>query len=228
MAQRKVNWFAVWTSVAVVAVLVVVGGLVVWMNNTATDPGEAPQATNVDMETGAISFGSGTDTLGTYVDFMCEYCQLFESTFGEEIQEGVAAEEITLQVFPIAILDGASMGTEYSSRAASAMYSVSINDPDNALAFLQAMYVAKPGEGTTGLTDDEIIAIAEGAGVDVTDQLRSDITSGRYVDFVQQMTPNTPVQPGAQGIATPTVTINGEVIANSSFPGPGQFLTLFD
>lgn len=228
MSQRKVNWFAVWTSVAVVIVLVVVGGIVVWMNNTATEPGEAPQSTNVNMETGAISFGTGPDKLGTYVDFMCEYCQAFESSFGEEIQAAVAAGDITLELHPISILDGASMGTQYSSRASSAMYAVAINDPENALAFLAAMYVDKPDEGSTGRTDDEIIAIAEQAGVNVTDQLRSDITSGRYVDYVKTMTEKTPVQPGAQGIATPTVTVNGEVIANSTLPNPGQLLTLFD
>lgn len=228
MAQRRTNWFAIWTSVAVVIVLVVLGGVVVWMNNTATRPGEAPKAANVNAETGAISFGTGPDKLGTYVDFMCEYCQAFESSFGDEIAAAVAANKITLELHPISILDGASMGTQYSSRASSAMYSVAINDPKNALAFLKLMYEKKPAESSAGLSDDEIIAIAQQAGVDMTDQLRKDITSGRYIDYVKTMTEKTPVQPGAKGIATPTVTVNGEVIANSTLPNPGQLLTLFD
>ena len=37
-AARKTNWFAIWVSVAVVVVLVGVGALVVWMNNSASTP----------------------------------------------------------------------------------------------------------------------------------------------------------------------------------------------
>ena len=38
---RKVNWFAIWTSIAVVVVLIAVAFLVVTLNNSADDPGEA-------------------------------------------------------------------------------------------------------------------------------------------------------------------------------------------
>ena len=45
--------------------------------------------------------------------------------------------------------------------------------------------------------------------------------------FVSAMTQKTPVQPGSSGIGTPTLAVNGEVIANSTIPAEGQFATLF-
>lgn len=227
-AARKTNWFAIWVSVAVVAVLVVVGGLVVWMNTAASAPGNAPKASNINTETGAISFGDGSGTMDTYVDFMCPICNQFEQTYGQEITSLKDDGTITLNVHPIAILDSQSQGTEYSSRSASAMYAVAVADPDHALAFMQALFANQPGEGSTGLSDDQIISIAEGAGVDVTNDLKKAITSGRYIDYVQAMTPKTPIQPGQKGIATPTVAINGTTIANSQLPSnPADLVTLF-
>src|SRR6478735_199721 len=66
--QRKVNWFAIWISIGVVVALVVVAALVVWMNNASTGPGEAPKASNVNSETGAIAVGKGSNELDTYID----------------------------------------------------------------------------------------------------------------------------------------------------------------
>lgn len=228
-ASAKTNWFAIWVTAAAVVVVAALAVLVIWMNARATAPGEAPSAANVNSKTGAITFGDGPDTLGTFIDFMCEYCQAFEQNFGDPIDTALASGDLTLEITPIAILDRASQGTDFSSRAANAMYVISIGDPKNAIAFMQAMYDNKPNENTTGLSNDEIIKLAEDNGVKMTDAMRTDITSGRYMDFVKANTANTPVQPGAQGIATPTITVNGKVIANSELPSnPADLMTLFD
>ncbi|MEV8273245.1 thioredoxin domain-containing protein [Microbacterium sp. NPDC077184] len=223
-AARKVNWFAVWVSAAVVVAIVAVGGLVVVLNNAATGPGEAPQAANVDAETGAISVGDGENTLATYIDFMCPVCGDFEAAYGPEIDGLVEDGSTTLEIHPISILDRVSQGTEFSTRAANAMYCVAVADEDAALPFLQAMFAAQPAEGSAGLTDDEILSIASSVGVDGVDACVTDQTYSRYVGSITQ---ETPVQPGAAGIATPTLTVNGEVISNSEIPAPGQLATLF-
>jgi len=226
-AARKTNWFAIWVSVAVVVVLIAVGAAVVWMNAAATAPGDAPQGEHIDSKTGAISFGDGSGTLDTYVDFMCPICNDFEQTYGDEITSLREDGTITLNVHPIAILDNSSQGTEFSTRAASAMYAVAVADYDHALAFLQAMYTNQPAEQSTGLTDDQILSIAEGAGVTMTDDLRKAVTTHRYADYVGSMTEKTPIQPGQDRIATPTIAVDGQVIANSSIPAPGSLATLF-
>lgn len=204
-AQKK-NWFAIWVSVAVVVVLVGVGVLVVALNNQASAPGEAPESSIIDVESGAISVGDGADSVAIFVDFMCPFCKQFEDTEGSVIDGLVEDGSITLDIHPLGLLDRASQGTEFSSRSASAMYSVAVNDPDNVLPFLQAMYANQPAEGTPGLTNEEIIEVARQAGVNVAAELEADITSGRYVKFVQAQT----LPEGAQG--TPTLMINGELV----------------
>ena len=207
--QRKVNWFAIWISIGVVVALVVVAALVIWMNSSTTTPGEAPQAANIDAETGAIAVGDGPNQLDTYIDFMCPICNQFEQIYGETIQGLVDDGSVTLNIHPISILDRASQGTEYSTRAANAMYCVAVEDAEASVPFMQAMYENQPAEGTSGLTDDEILAIASGVGVTGIDACVND---GRYAKYVADMTEKTPVKPGAAGIGTPTVLLNGEFV----------------
>ncbi len=224
---RKTNWFAIWVSVAVVVVLVGVGALVVWMNNSAStpDPVVTPDSAVINPDTGAIAVGDGDQTMDTYIDFMCPVCNQFEQVYGEAIQGLVTDGTITLNIHPISILDRASQGTEYSTRAANAMYCVAAADGTAAVPFMQAMFANQPEEGSTGLTDEQILAIAAGVGVTGID---SCVNDGEYSGFVTAMTEKTPVAPGASGIGTPTIAINGEVIANSSLPAPAELGTLFE
>ncbi|MCW3492345.1 DsbA family protein [Microbacterium sp. SSM24] len=224
---RKINWFAIWVSAGVVVVLIAVAIFVVSLNNQAVnpEPGQTPSASNIDADTGAILVGDGENDLGTYIDFMCPVCNQFEQVYGEEIEGLVDDGTITLAIHPISILDNRSQGTEYSTRAANAMYCVAVADADAALPFMNAMFANQPQEGTSGLTDEEILQIAEVAGVTGID---SCVNDGIYADYVTAMTKDTPVQPGAGGVGTPTVTVNGEVISNSQLPPQGELATLFD
>lgn len=227
MANAKANntnWFAIWTSAGVVAAIAVIVVIVAVMNNAATTPQAVPEGSGINQETGAIAVGEGEDTLDTYIDFMCPVCGNFEATYGEEIVDMVNAGDITLNIHPISILDRTSLGTEYSTRAANAMYCVAEASPDAALPFMQAMFANQPSEGTEGMTDDQMLSIAADAGATGIDTC---VTEREYGDFVQLRTQDTPIQPGSQGIATPTLEINGEVISNSTIPAAGSFATLF-
>ncbi|MBB2975452.1 protein-disulfide isomerase [Microbacterium endophyticum] len=206
-AARKVNTFVIGVTIAVVVVLGGVTALVVWMNNAASDPGVAPEASNVNTDTGAIVFGDGPDVVDTYIDFMCPYCNQFEQSEGETIQGLIESGDITLNVHPVSILDRLSNGTEYSSRSAGAMYAVAAADPDNAYAFLEAMYENQPAENSDGLSDDQIIQIAKDAGVNVTSDLEDAITSGEYTKYAQSQS----LPDGETG--TPTLVVNDEIIS---------------
>ncbi|WP_336630714.1 MULTISPECIES: DsbA family protein [unclassified Microbacterium] len=223
-AAGKTNWFAIWVSVAVVAVVAVVIALVVWMNNSATDPGTAPSGSGIDQSTGAIVVGNGSQTLDTYIDFMCPICGAFEKTYGGEILDLANAGTITLNIHPISILDRASQGTQFSTRAANAMYCVAEKDPDAVVPFMQAMFAQQPAEGSAGLTDQQMIDIATSVGVEGIDTC---VTEGTYKKFVTSMTEKTPLAPGASSIGTPTIAVNGTVIDNKSIPPKGQFASLF-
>lgn len=209
-AARKTNWFAIWVSVGVVVALVAVVAVVALLNTRASDPTagleSVPTSSGIDQQTGAISFGDGPDTVATYVDFMCPYCGQFEEAEGETIAGLIDDGSITLQVHPVAILDRLSQGTEYSSRAASAMYAVAEADPDNAYAYFVALFNKQPAEQTEGLTDEELVQLAKDAGVDVTADLEKAILDHEYIDFAQaQQLPE-----GATG--TPTLMVNDEIV----------------
>lgn len=211
---RKTNWFAIWVSVAVVAVLVVVGVVVYLGNSAATSAGEPPQSPAVNADTGAIAVGTGSGTVDTYIDFMCPICNQFEQTYGQTLQQLSSDGTITLNIHPISILDRQSQGTEYSTRAASAAYCVAVDNPANVLPFVQTLYANQPEEGSTGLTDDQLASYAQQAGASAS--VASCITDGTYKKYVTAMTRNTPIQPGASGIATPTIAINGTVLSNQT------------
>ncbi|GGH41352.1 DsbA family protein [Microbacterium album] len=215
-ATNNTNWVAIWISVAVVVMLVAVGALVVWMNNQATAPAEPPAAGQIDEATGAIRVGDGEHVLEEYVDFMCPHCANFHNTYGETIAEQVEAGTLTLEIHPISILDSQSQGTQFSTRAANAMYCVAETEPDAVYSFYDLLFANQPGQGSSGLSDDRLVQLAERAGArDAVDC----ITDVSYADFVAEKTQETPVQPGASGISTPTVLIDGEFLSLGSLTG---------
>ena len=211
-AKSNTNWFAIGVSIAVVVVLVAIGGLVVFLNNQATAPGVAPKSDIVDGKTGAISFGSGEYEIDTYVDFMCPICGQFEDAYGEQLQSAAANGTITLSIHPISILDRASQNTQFSTRSANAAYCVAEQAPDSFLAFFNLLFERQPEENSTGLTDKELSAIAEESGAGAAADC---ISAGTFNKFVADMTALTPPDPETGRVGTPTVVINGDRIQNA-------------
>ncbi|WP_308492963.1 DsbA family protein [Microbacterium terrisoli] len=205
-AVRKTNWFAIWVSVAAVVVLVVVTGIVIAINNSASAPGSEPKGSIVNTEAGSVTFGDGTNTIDTYVDFLCPYCNQFEQSEGPAIKQLVDAGTVKLNVHPVTILDGRSSPSGYSSRAAGAFYAVAVADPDNAYAFMQAMYANQPEEGSAGLSDDQIVQIAKSAGVKMTSDLEKAITSNEYQKYA--LSKGLP----SDATGTPALYVNGKQV----------------
>ncbi|MGO2748248.1 DsbA family protein [Microbacterium sp.] len=200
-AKSNTNWFAVGISIAVVVVLVALGALVVFLNSQATAPGVAPQSAIINEDNGAVTFGTGEDEVDTFVDFMCPGCNAFEQQYGTQLQEAAANNDITLNIHPISILDRLSQNTEYSTRAASAAYCVAAEAPDSFLTFFNALFENQPAENSTGLTDEDLTALAEQSGAGAA---AGCIADGTYKDFVAEQTDAHKIQ------GTPTIDINGE------------------
>ncbi|MFJ2553628.1 DsbA family protein [Microbacterium sp. NPDC087591] len=200
-AKSNTNWFAIGVSAAVVVILVVLGGLVVFLNNQATAPGAAPSSNEAfDAETGAISFGDGEDTVAVFVDFQCPVCKSFEDQFGPQLEAAAADGRITLEYHPIAILDRFSQGTDYSSRSAGAAVCVAESNPDLYLDFAKTLFDNQPAENSSGLTNDELAAFATQVGADDAVSCISDET---YRKFGVAQAKSHDIQ------GTPTVDING-------------------
>ncbi len=150
-----------------------------------------------------------------YQDYMCPVCGDFDDANRATLEQLLSSGAATVEVHPISILDRASLGTKYSTRSAAAAAGVAEYAPDSFWAFNSAMYDNQPSEQSAGLTNDEIVGIAEGAGIDTSTGLADCIREGRFMSWVEDATVRAGTQPlpGTDGVVadrTPTVIVNGE------------------
>ncbi|NQX29365.1 thioredoxin domain-containing protein [Microbacteriaceae bacterium VKM Ac-2854] len=184
-------------------------GSTITASTTAAVPaGGSPTATDESTVR-----ASGVVTIDLYVDYFCPHCGTFESTNMTQLKEWVTAGYATLEIHPVAILDSASLGTSYSSRAANAAACVANDDPDHFLAVHEALFAQQPQENTAGLDDDALRALVSGAGV-TDDSVFACITGGEFRTWVSDATERATSGPLASTdialSSTPTVLVNGQ------------------
>jgi protein-disulfide isomerase len=149
-----------------------------------------------------------------YIDYQCPFCQSFELTNGDYLAGLVENGGATVEIHPIAMLDNASLGKKYSTRATNAAACVANFSPNLYWDFNRILFENQPAEGTEGLTDEQLISLTEDAGVDDADQVAQCITDQTFKGWVAAAKaralsgplPNTDVE---KVIGTPTVLVNG-------------------
>lgn len=193
----------------------------------SSDPraGSTPEArpTTPTGQSGAARFdegylvvGSGPQVVDIYLDPLCPFCKKFEQLSGPFLVDEASAGNATLRIHPVALLDRLSAGTEYSTRAAAALTSVAVTDPDHLPAFLQALYDNQPLENTPGLTDDQLSDLARATGT----ELGSVDDLAGYQGWVAEQTalavagPLPETDDLSQLTVVPTILVNGR-----HFPG---------
>ncbi|WP_405371672.1 MULTISPECIES: DsbA family protein [unclassified Microbacterium] len=210
----KTNWFAIWISVAVVAVLALVIALVVIMNNQATAPAARPDSAGIDEASGAVVVGTGEGQVDVYVDFYCPHCQDFEDVYGPTIEDELEAGSITLNIHPVALSGlNAASGTDFSKRASNALYCVADAEPSAAFPFYTSVFAQKPTGA--GLTDEQLVAEAEKAGAPGAAECIADRS---WDDLVAEQTTAIPKDPSTGGAGTPTLIVGGEYVALTGDP----------
>lgn len=172
-------------------------------------------ATEADGDPVATDVSALTDTVNivVYLDYLCPYCNQFEATNAAQLTSWLTAGNITLETHPISILDKSSNGSKYSTRAANAAACVANYEPDRFLDVNSALFASQPSEGTSGLTDKELVSLVQEAGV-TDDSVAGCITGEDFSDWVGDATdqalagplPNTDV---AAVTGTPTVLVQG-------------------
>ncbi|MCH1884367.1 thioredoxin domain-containing protein [Agrococcus sp. ARC_14] len=161
-----------------------------------------------------------------YQDYMCPVCGTFDEANRATLEQLLASGAATVEVHPISILDRASLGTKYSTRSASAAACVAEQAPDQFWAFNSAMYDSQPAENTSGLSNDEIVEVAEGAGIDTSTGIADCITEGRFMSWVEDATVRAGSEPlpGTENVVadrTPTVIVNGQQYPGSPADAAG-------
>ncbi len=184
----------------------------------ALEPGEEPTANDVE---------SGVLNIQMYVDYLCPFCGAFEATNGEYLTSLLENGGATIEIHPIAILDRLSQGTKYSTRAVNAMACVANYSPNQAYDFHMGLFSNQPAENTPGLSDDEMITIAETAKVNALDDVSACIKNQEFKAWVSTSSaralngpiPNSDIE---KVTGTPTVLVNGQ-----KYPGAVDDLASF-
>lgn len=141
-------------------------------------------------------------------DFQCPACQNFEAISGQTVTDLVNSGKVAVDYNPIAFLDSKT-NQRYSSRSANASICVAEADKAKWPAWHKSMFDKQPPEaGGTGLTDEQLVAIAKEAGI-TAPETATCITSEKYRSFVAANTKKA-VEGGLEH--TPSIKVNGTVV----------------
>lgn len=157
---------------------------------------------------GSKTAASDAVTIRTGFDYMCPICKNFEAETAAWQEQQAKAGAVKRELLPVAILDQASQGTKFSTRSAGAAYAVAAANPAKLNDFTKSMFAAQPAEGSSGLTNEQILQLAKTA-VPNNEAMDKAIKNNSYNDYVSKVTE----QASKDGLAgTPTVWVNGKII----------------
>jgi protein-disulfide isomerase len=163
-----------------------------------------------------------------YYDYLCPDCGAFEERNGAQLRDWIENDAATVEYHPIAIFTSKSNGTQYSLRAANAAACVAEFSPDQFFAFHEALFADQPAENTDAYSDDELVAIAEKAGVTGIRNVETCIDTQRFRNWVNEATQRALAGPiagtdVASIESTPTIIVNGQVFAYTTNFDPNEF-----
>lgn len=178
------------------------GSTVAAVATDAIPAGGAPVATAVDRTSGVLD-------LVLYVDYRSPEAAALWQADGSMLAQWVTAGNATLEVHPLALLDGATVaapGTsaspaatpqpspsatattgDYSLRAAGALACVADGQPEAVLAVHEALLAAQPALDADGLDDDELVALVQDAGAR-DDAVADCVRAGGFTDWAREAT----------------------------------------
>jgi protein-disulfide isomerase len=185
----------------------------------------------VDYDAGFFSVGSGPKVVDVYVDPLCPFCKRFEQTYMGVLKDDVASGATTLRIHPLAVLDRLSNGTEYSTRASGALTYVAASDPEKAMPMLEALFAAQPEENTSGLSNQELAAIAAKLGAKLPAEGPPESTL-RWVQATTKSATSRPLptvtKPSGFALrSVPTLVVNGVAFPGNDTGPNGGFLQFY-
>jgi protein-disulfide isomerase len=154
--------------------------------------------------------------LTVYEDFMCPFCGQFEAASRSMVQQYVGQGDVQVQYRVIAFLDDSSAGTKYSTRAMNAFGVVFDKaGPQVAKRFHDLLFENQPAEGSTGLSDQQLVDLAVKAGAN-KDEVSGPIKSVAFQQWVKNATDAA----SKKGVnSTPTVLLDGKELHPQSIQG---------
>jgi protein-disulfide isomerase len=179
------------------------------------DAAATPQGEETATPTPAPTESSAsTADIRVYVDYLAPGAKQFELANAQQLSGWVTEGAATLSYYPVAMLTAKSNGTKYSLRAAGAAACVASHSPDKVFAFNHALLGAQPDANSDGLSDSDLAALAQTAGVTDPKGVRACIEDGEYMAWAKTATDEAVAGiPGTEGLTltgTPMILVNGE------------------
>lgn len=206
---------AVVVTAAVLGVLALVVVIAVAVQAGRDTTGEAATPPQGAVDSYALPYGEtgAPVTVAVYEDFMCPFCGQFETVSQDMLEQYVDQGDVQVRYHMISFLDGASNGTDYSTRAMNAVGVVlDTSGPEVAKEFHDLLFENQPAEGTDGLSDERLIDLAVRAGA-----RESAITPGIEDLEFEQWVENASDQASKDDInSTPTVLVDGERVEGTT------------
>jgi protein-disulfide isomerase len=223
-ARERRRRVTLWTTVGVILALLAAGvigyGIMASQDKAAAGKLITPSVA-VDDGT-AFAVGTGPVTVDLYEDFMCPICRAFETADNATLQQLITQNKVTVRYHPVAILNGSSNGTNYSTRAAGAAAAAA--EAGRFTAYHEVLYANQPAEGSDGLSNSQLVDLGKSVGLTGT-QFADAVRNGRYDAWADHVT-ETFTQRGYTG--TPTVVIAGKQYQNAqrAYPTPAELTSL--
>ena len=219
--ERRTTIFIV---IGAAVVITLFGGLVWFIIQQNQVPGldEMELPAGGDLSGGILIGQDGTaggavpedaTPVAVYQDFMCGFCGQFEAINGEDLDDLRESGEIALYLHPVAMLDRASQGTNFSTRSANALATIADSSPEHVVEFSRLMYVNQPDQNTPGLSDEQIEQIAIEAGVPA--DVAATLDDGVFTKWAIAATDKAS-QDGVNG--TPSVMIDEALVSQQELP----------
>ncbi|MEV4845075.1 thioredoxin domain-containing protein [Micromonospora matsumotoense] len=211
LAREKRRKRTLWTSVGAVVVLVI-AGLIGWSvySSQKSDTFTAPPGAN-DAGTGVV-LGTGPVTIDLYEDYLCPACKQFQQASGETINQLVSSGKAKVVFHPVAYLNRFST-TEYSTRSSAASGCAAKGGKFK--EFTDTLFAQQPAEGSAGLSNDQLIDIGAGVGLN-KDDFGGCVKDGTYRAWTEHVTDDAS-KAGVTG--TPTIKVNGTAVEDRSPAG---------
>jgi protein-disulfide isomerase len=208
--ERRRRTVGVSAAVLVVLALIFGIGYAVQSSRDTTGQSATPPAAAVKYGI-PVGASSAPVTVSIYEDFMCPICGALESTSRSWLQQYVDQGKVRVDYHVISILDRSSNGSEYSTRSANAMAVVlDTSGAKVAKKFHDLLYENQPSEGSSGLTDQQLIDLAVKAGA-ARAAVTKPIKDRAFEQWVKNGTDAASKLPGFQG--TPTAYVDGKKLS---------------
>lgn len=173
---------------------------------------------------------SSVVSIRIYSDFYCSVCGKFFAANDKQISSWLNSGAATVEFHPISFLDRESLGSQYSTRAANAAACVANFSPDDYWAFTQAMYAKEPKQGTTGLSNAQILKVLQGAPVQNMAPIVTCVNKERFKSWVNAASNRARTGPlPDSNVATvdtpPVIIVDGLQYIPSSYSSASDFQT---